>query len=170
VSLKKLRTGDGSWGTQKLILGWIVDSDRQSIELILTKNKCSTTSSPASKASTMSVPNTGAGSILGKLRFVSLAIPGSAGLFSALLQWAQNQAGNNQVRLNAFVQASLAAFGRLAASLCSCPTNISELDPKCPPSSAPPMQPVLAWAGSSLTTPAKATTVGRTLKTCDTGV
>ena len=35
-------------------------------------------------------------SILGRLRFVSVAIPSSAGLFSTL-QWAQNKAGSNRV-------------------------------------------------------------------------
>jgi hypothetical protein len=33
VSLKKLVQGDGSWGTRKLILGWIVDTLRQTIKL-----------------------------------------------------------------------------------------------------------------------------------------
>ena len=33
MSLKKLLAGDGSWGTRKLILGWIIDSVRQTIEL-----------------------------------------------------------------------------------------------------------------------------------------
>jgi hypothetical protein len=33
VSLKKLLKGKGSWGTRKLILGWIVDTVRQIIEL-----------------------------------------------------------------------------------------------------------------------------------------
>jgi hypothetical protein len=31
VSLKKLLKGDGSWGTRKLILGWIVDTVRQMV-------------------------------------------------------------------------------------------------------------------------------------------
>ena len=33
VSQKKLLQGDGSWSTQKLLLGWVVDSARQTIEL-----------------------------------------------------------------------------------------------------------------------------------------
>ena len=33
VSLKKLLKGDGSWGTRKVILGWVVDTVRQTIEL-----------------------------------------------------------------------------------------------------------------------------------------
>jgi hypothetical protein len=31
--LKKLLKGDGSWNTQKLILGWIMDTICQTIEL-----------------------------------------------------------------------------------------------------------------------------------------
>jgi hypothetical protein len=70
-------------------------------------------------------------SILGKLRFVSLAIPGSSGLFRAL-QWAQNQAGANHVCLNSFMRSNIEAFGRLAASLCARPTHLAELVPQSP--------------------------------------
>lgn len=34
ASLKKLLQGDGSWATRKLILGWIIDTLRQTIELL----------------------------------------------------------------------------------------------------------------------------------------
>ena len=78
--------GDGSWATRKLILGWILDTIRQTIEL------------PAHRKETLAeifeelaqVKRVSAKkwrSYLGRLRFVSTAIPGSAGLFSAL-QWA----------------------------------------------------------------------------------
>ena len=33
ISLKKLLEGEGSWNTRKVILGWIVDTVRQTIEL-----------------------------------------------------------------------------------------------------------------------------------------
>ena len=33
VSLKKLLKGDGSWATRKLILGWVIDTIQQTIEL-----------------------------------------------------------------------------------------------------------------------------------------
>ena len=64
---------------------------------------------------------------LGRLRFVAVAIPGSAGLFSSILQWAQNKAGTNRVRINKFVRDSLDAFGRLATSLCHRPTCLAEI-------------------------------------------
>jgi hypothetical protein len=91
VSLKKLLTGDGSWCTRKLILGWIVDSVRQTIELP-PHQKQMLHDIFASLQGLRRVSSKHWRSILGKLQFVSLAIPGSAGLFSAL-QWAQNQAG-----------------------------------------------------------------------------
>ena len=33
VSLKKLLKGDGSWATRKLILGWIINTLRQTLEI-----------------------------------------------------------------------------------------------------------------------------------------
>jgi hypothetical protein len=33
ISLKKLRTGDGSWTTRKVVLGWVLDTIRQTMEL-----------------------------------------------------------------------------------------------------------------------------------------
>ena len=33
VSLKKMRMGDGSWSTRKELLGWIVNTMRQTLEL-----------------------------------------------------------------------------------------------------------------------------------------
>jgi hypothetical protein len=99
--LKKLLKGDGSWNTQKLILGWIMDTICQTIEL------------PPHRKETLAlifeelvsarrVNSKKWASYLGKLRFVSVAIPGSAGLFSAL-QWAQNKAKGNRIRVNRFV-------------------------------------------------------------------
>jgi hypothetical protein len=58
-----------------------------------------------------------------------VAIPGSAGLFSAL-QWAQNKAGGNRIRVNRFVRDSLDAFCRLATSLCHRPTCLAEIVPQ----------------------------------------
>ena len=83
VSLKKLLKGDGSWGTRKLLLGWIVDTLRQTLEL------------PPHRKQTLAnifVDLQGLWRIghkkferyLGLLRFVAVAIPGSAGMFSAL--------------------------------------------------------------------------------------
>jgi hypothetical protein len=130
VSLKKLLSGDGSWNTRKLILGWIVDTVRQTIELPPhRKQALEEIFTELRDVKRISAKKWR--SMLGKLRFVAAAIPGSIALFSAL-QWAQNQAGKNRVRLNGFVRSSVDAFGRLAASLCARPTHLAELVPQQP--------------------------------------
>jgi hypothetical protein len=96
ILLKKLLKGDGSWNTRKLILGWIVDTICQTIEL---PPHCKEMLAAIFKelASLKRVNSTRKwASYLGKLRFVSVAIPGSAGLFS-VLQWAQNKAKGNRI-------------------------------------------------------------------------
>ena len=95
VSLKKLLKGDGSWETRKLVLGWIIDTLRQTLEL-----------PPHRKEQVAQIFDSLRGmkrvsskkwqQILGKLRFISTAVPGSAGLFS-VLQLALSKAKGNQV-------------------------------------------------------------------------
>ena len=130
ISLKKLLQGDGSWNTRKIILGWIVDTIRHTIEL--PPHRKETLAQIFEELSGVKRVSTKKwASVLGRLRFVSVAIPGSAGLFSAL-QWAQNKAGHNRVRINRFVRDSLDAFGRLATSLCHRPTRLAEIVPQQP--------------------------------------
>ena len=130
ISLKKLLQGDGSWATRKLILGWIIDTLRQTIEL------------PAHRKETLAqifrdlsqtrrVSRKSWQKILGKLRFVSVAIPGSASLFSAL-QLALNRSTDNRVRINANLRSHINAFASLAASLCKRPTHLAEIVPQEP--------------------------------------
>ena len=96
VSMKKLLKGDGAWETRKLILGWIVNTIRQTIELP-PHRKLALAEIFSDLATAKRVSQHKWQSYLGKLRFVSVAIPGSAGLFSAL-QLALNQANGNRVR------------------------------------------------------------------------
>lgn len=130
VSLKKLMKGDGSWTTRKIILGWIIDTLRQTIEL------------PAHRKETLAAIFTDlAGrnrishktylSYLGKLRFVSMAIPGSAGLFGAL-QLALNKAKGNRIRVTSSLRHHISAFAALAADLSNRPTHLAEIVPQSP--------------------------------------
>jgi hypothetical protein len=115
VSLKKLLMGDGSWSTRKLMLGWILDTVRQTLELPPHRH-AELTSIFADLSHAHRVSFKRWQQALGKLRFVSVAIPGSPGLFSTL-QWAHNKANGNRVRVNRFVRDCLDSFGRLAADL-----------------------------------------------------
>ena len=93
LSLKKLKKGDGAWSTRKELLGWVVDTLRQTLEL------------PAHRKHELrNIFNEFNGKrrvsrkqwqrLVGKLRFVSAAISGSAGPFSAL-QTALKKASSN---------------------------------------------------------------------------
>ena len=130
VSLKKMLKGDGSWSTRKLILGWIIDTVRQTIEL--PPHRKETLAAIFDKlARTHRVSNKDWESILGKLRFVSVAIPGSAGLFSAL-QLALQKANGNRIRITKSLRSHIDAFSILASSLCHRPTHLAEVVPQEP--------------------------------------
>ena len=78
VSLEMLLKGDVAWETRKLLLGWIVDTVRQTIEL--PPHRKITLAAIFSDLASMSRVSQKKWQLhLGKLRFVSVAIPGSAG-------------------------------------------------------------------------------------------
>ena len=70
---------------------------------------------------------------MGKLRFISYAVPGSAALFSAL-QSAMNNLGaaSNRIRITKEVRHSLLAFLTLLNDLSNRPTYLAEIIPENP--------------------------------------
>ena len=132
VSLKKLLKGDGSWATRKLILGWIIDTLRQTLE-IPAYRKAMLADIFEDLKGRKRVGRKAWQSILGKLRFVSIAIPGSAGLFSAL-QLALNEATQNRIKITKHLRRHIHDFALLAADLCSRPTHLAEIVPEAPTS------------------------------------
>ena len=130
ISLKKLIQGDGSWATRQLILGWIIDILRQTLELPAHR-KLSLAEIFTSLANTKRVSVKRWQSILGKLRFVSQAIPGSVGLFSAL-QLALSRPSDGRIRITKALRHHITAFASLAASLCHRPTHLAEIVPHAP--------------------------------------
>ena len=93
VSLKKLLKGDGSWGTHKVILGWLIDPLRQTIKLP-PHRKVELSKIFHEFAATSRVTRKRWQQILGKLRFICVAIPGSASLFCALQLALEKSKGN----------------------------------------------------------------------------
>ena len=130
ISIKKLLKGDGSWGTRKIVLGWIIDTVRQTIELPDFRRQ-QLVEIFADLQGKRRVSNRDWHKVLGKLRFVSLAIPGSAGLF-CILQLARNRAKGNRICITRHLRQHLSDFARLCASLCSQPTHLAELVPQSP--------------------------------------
>jgi len=130
MSVKKLLTGDASWATSKIILGWLIDTANQTIEL------------PPHRAERLlaifadlrgkrRVSVTRWRQILGELRSMVLAVPGGKGLFSCL-QLGLRLSDRHRVRLSDRMRDQLADFEYLAASLSHRPTRLSEIVPDHP--------------------------------------
>ena len=130
VSLKKLLKGDGSWATRKLILGWLIDTVRQTLELPAYRKEA-LAEIFTELAGKNRVSNKRWMEILGKLRFVSVAIPGTGSLFTAL-QGALTKANGNRIRITRQLRDHIQAFASLAASLSSRPTHLAEIIPQDP--------------------------------------
>ena len=131
LSLKKLLKGEGAWETRKVLLGWIVDAMRQTIELPAHR-KLMLATIFSDLAQRNRVSRKSWERILGKLRFVSTAIPGSAGLFGALQGALTSSKSTGRVRITRVLRDHISAFHSLAADLCRRPTHLAELVPQEP--------------------------------------
>ncbi len=154
VSLKKLKKGDGSWNSRKVILGWVIDFVRQTLELP-PHRKHTLAAIFTELAGLKRIARKRWQQIIGQLRFVSQAIPGCVGLFGAL-QVALNKATSGRVRINTSLRHHLTTFASLAASLCHRPTHLVELAPparspskstptSCPQTTTPASSPTETW-------------------------
>ena len=128
ISLKKLRKGDCSWSTVKLVLGWIIDTANMTIHLPphrverlaeilasipVTQRRCSVQKWYK---------------VLGELRSMSLALPGSRNIFSHM-QSALSLKTGNRVALDKGVHAALDDFRFILKDIANRPTRIAELVP-----------------------------------------
>jgi hypothetical protein len=131
VSLKKLRQGDFSWATIKTVLGWVVDTVALTIHL------------PPHRVTRLweildSIPRHQKRTsvrkwykVLGELRSMSVALPGSRNLFSQLQQNLRSKEGG-RINLSKGTHQALDDFRWIARDLTSRPTRIAELIPLAP--------------------------------------
>jgi hypothetical protein len=129
ASTKKLKQGDAHWGTRKLILGWIIDTLLLTLELPQHRKdrlRLLLDDIPASqkRASVKKWQQ-----ILGEFRSMSIALPGSRGLFS-LLQEALRHQSQGRIRLSQGVHDTLADLRWLANDLSARPTRLYEIIPQ----------------------------------------
>ena len=127
-SLKKLRKGDCSWSQIKQILGWIINTASMTISL------------PEHRVERLaeilaSIPVTQKRTsvrkwhkVLGELRSMSLALPGSRNLFSHM-QHAMSSKLKGRVNLNKGVHGALEDFRWMLDDIKKRPTRIAELVP-----------------------------------------
>jgi hypothetical protein len=131
ISLKKLRQGDCSWSTIKLILGWIVNTTAMTIELPSHRLErladILASIPPTQKRTSVKKWQT----VLGELRSMSLALPGSRNIFSQM-QNALSTPTKTRIALKKGVHQALDDFRWMYSEVSSRPTRIAELIPLLP--------------------------------------
>jgi hypothetical protein len=129
ASTKKLKQGDAAWGTRKLILGWIIDTTLMTLELPHHRKTRLLEILDEIPKSQRRVSVKKWQQTLGELRSMSIALPGSRGLFS-LMQEALRHQTKNRIRLSSEVHAALDDFRWLAHDLSQRPTRLYEIVPQ----------------------------------------
>jgi hypothetical protein len=128
VSLKKLHKGDVSWNTLKLVLGWIINTATMTIHLpphrVERLGQILADIPPTQKRLSVKKWH----KVLGELRSMSLALPGSRNLFSTM-QNALSLKTKTRIALHKSVHASLDDFRWLHQDIARRPTRIAELIP-----------------------------------------
>jgi hypothetical protein len=127
ISTSKLDKGDAKWSTRKCLLGWIIDTVQETIELpehrrlhlltilssLLTKRRVSLKSWQQS---------------IGELQSMILAIPGGQGFFSAFYNGlSQSTTSDHRIRITHPIRNTLEDLHHLALDLTSQPTRLGEV-------------------------------------------
>jgi hypothetical protein len=94
VSLKKLDKGDASWSTHQTILGWDIDTNPKTITLPLHRKERLAEVPESIPPHQKRIGVTKWHQVFGELRSMSIALPGSRGLFSSLQKALQSHKGN----------------------------------------------------------------------------
>lgn len=130
ISTSKLQKGDGNLSTRKVILGWILDTTKYTLELTDRRLHRLLQLLDGLPRSRKRVPTELWQQVLGELRSMAPAIPGSRGLFSPL----QTILSPHKARLYLTKDAHdfLDDFRWLAINLSSRPTRLFELVPSPP--------------------------------------
>ena len=128
VSIKKLRQGDVSWDTIKVVLGWVIDTVASTITLpehrqvrlaeilaIIPKSQKRLSIKKWHK-------------VLGELRSMALALPGARSMFSHM-QHALSTSKGARISLKKDVHAALEDFKWMLDDISNRPTRIQELIP-----------------------------------------
>jgi hypothetical protein len=126
VSMKKLLQGDCTWSTVKLVLGWIIDTLNMTIQLPQHRidRLWEILNSIPQHQKRTSVKKWH--QILGELRSMSIALPGSRNMFGRL-QNALSLQSKSRVTLNKGVHQALDDFRWIAQDLTDRPTRIQEV-------------------------------------------
>ena len=93
VSIKKLKKGDCTWGTNKQILGWIIDTAARTIELPPHRVERLAEILASIPSTQKRITVTKWHKVLGELCSMALALPGARNLFGLMQQALQSKHG-----------------------------------------------------------------------------
>ena len=129
-SLKKMLAGDSHLSTRKVVLGWVLDTVSQTLELpphrIQRLQEIFDSLRGRTRVSVKLWHK-----VLGELRSMSIGIPGSRGLFS-LLQEGLRHTDRHRIRITPEMRDQLDDFEHLASTVRSRPTELAEIVPDHP--------------------------------------
>jgi hypothetical protein len=152
ISVKKLLKGNGAWETTKTMLGWVINSIAETLQLPpcrLLRLVAILDKLPRSKTR---IATKRWQQIIGKLRSMVLAIPGLRGLFS-LFQETLRHESQRQIRLTPSMHDSSTTSAGSSVTCTPVPPNSAKSSTPNPEPLAPLMLPHLAWEASSLFLP-----------------
>ena len=128
ISIKKLLQGDCSWGEMKIILGWVINTARLTIHLPEHRQKrlaeILASIPPTQKRTSVKKWH----KVLGELRSMSIALPGSRNLFSQMQHALTTKLGH-RISLKKGVHQAIKDFKWILKDISSRPTRIAELVP-----------------------------------------
>jgi hypothetical protein len=131
INANKMAKGEASWSTEKVILGWHINTATRTLHLPLHKqhhlHALLQSFLPKRRTSRQWWQ-----SLLGELRHMATAIRGARYLFSILQSVLTDQPTSPRVRLSTLVHATLNDWLYLCTSLASAPVPIASLVPRSP--------------------------------------
>ena len=132
ASLKKMKQGDSTWATQKILLGWVIDSVRGTIPLPQHRVPHLTTMLQEVEVQRQ-VSKKRWSKLLGELRSMMLVIPGAEGMFRHIQAALVNSGSSNRIKVDRSTRDELRDLKWLAAHSTTWPMAIAVVVPH-PPS------------------------------------
>jgi hypothetical protein len=130
TSVKKMRQGDATWATRKIILGWILDTIRLTNEIHAHRIIRLTELFESVPCNQRCVSTKKWQQLAGEIHSMFIMVPGGWGLFSVLQQVLKVRRKNGtRLRLISEVHTILWDFRFLATDLKESPAHIAELIP-----------------------------------------
>ena len=133
ASVKKLKKGDATWSTRKIMLGWLINTAKGTIELPPHRVERLHTILNSISTTQRTIAENVWHKVLGELRSMAVAIPGARGLFSLLQEALRHRESSRpRIRLSKAVHRVLDDFRWLAKDIGGRPTRLAELLPSDP--------------------------------------